>query len=63
MRSLKQAIFGGKPPDPKEQVRTWRKTLRGEMRQLQRQIDKIELEEKKILKEVKTVAKEGQVCL
>ena len=37
-RSIAQAIFGGKPPDPKEQAKQWRLKLKGEMRQLERQI-------------------------
>ena len=34
-RSWTQSIFGGKPPDPKEQVKQWRLKLKGEMRTLQ----------------------------
>jgi hypothetical protein len=37
-RSIAQAIFGGKPPDPKEQAKQWRLKIKGEMRQLDRQI-------------------------
>lgn len=37
-RSIAQAIFGGKPPDPKEQAKQWRLKIKGEMRQLERQI-------------------------
>ena len=34
-RSWGQAIFGGKPPDPKEQVKEWRMKLKKEMRTLE----------------------------
>ena len=60
-RTLAQKIFGGKPVDPKEQAKQWRLKIKGEMRQLQRQIDTIDREEKKILKEIKKLAKEGQM--
>ena len=60
-RSLAQAIFGGKPIDPKEQAKSWRLKIKGEMRQLERQITKMSQDEQKILKEIKKAAKDGQM--
>mmetsp|Transcript_1909 Transcript_1909/g.6788 ORF Transcript_1909/g.6788 Transcript_1909/m.6788 type:complete len:260 (+) Transcript_1909:485-1264(+) len=71
MSSIKESLasFGesvagvfGKKADPKELVRKWQSTLRGECRQLDRQIRDIEREEKKVQKSIKEAAKRNDVA-
>ncbi|BFZ53097.1 Vacuolar protein-sorting-associated protein 24 [Savitreella phatthalungensis] len=58
MESIK-AIFW--KPSPQEQVRTWQRTLRGEMRQMDRQINGLSSSELKTKREIKALAKKGDV--
>lgn len=57
-----QALFGGKKPDPREQAREWDKKLRGEMRDLDRQIRHIEREEGKVKLTMKQHAKKNEMA-
>ncbi|EDQ88724.1 uncharacterized protein MONBRDRAFT_32664 [Monosiga brevicollis MX1] len=52
--------FSAPPPDPKEQIREWKSSLRKEMRGLDRQVMRIEREEMKIKQSVRDAAKKGQ---
>eukprot|EP00756_Hemistasia_phaeocysticola_P011806 Hpha_TRINITY_DN15143_c2_g10::TRINITY_DN15143_c2_g10_i1::g.127533::m.127533/K12193/VPS24, CHMP3; charged multivesicular body protein 3 len=53
------SLFGAKPKDPQELVREWKQKLRQEDRKLDRQINSIQREEKKVLVEMKKEAKRG----
>ena len=48
-------------PTPQEQVRKWQQTLRQEMRQLDRQINGLSAGEAKTKREIKALAKKGDV--
>ena len=55
-------MFGwSKAPDPKEQVKEWKKQMRGEERKLDRQIQKIKNEETKVKQSIKQAAKRGDM--
>ncbi|KAL0216071.1 hypothetical protein P9112_008255 [Eukaryota sp. TZLM1-RC] len=53
-------IFG-KRPDPEEQAKEWRKQIRSEKRGLERQIRRIEMQEKRTQNSIKQAAKEGRM--
>lgn len=55
------SFFGGKKPDPKEQVKEWKASLRKELRGLDRQVLNIEREEMKIKLSVREAAKKNQI--
>uniref|UniRef100_A0A7S3BP32 Charged multivesicular body protein 3 n=1 Tax=Prasinoderma singulare TaxID=676789 RepID=A0A7S3BP32_9VIRI len=54
-----KALFGGKKPNPKEQVRKWQSELRKEQRAVDRQIRDIERTRKSVEKDVRAAAKRG----
>ena len=54
---------GGKPPDPKQQMRQVDRGLKKSGRELEREIRKLQQQEKKTLAEIKKLASQGQqVC-
>ncbi|ORY97424.1 Snf7-domain-containing protein [Syncephalastrum racemosum] len=57
-----QRFFGKKTPE--ELVKKWRQEIRGQQRQIQRQIQAIDIEEAKVKKSIKQVAKRGdtKIC-
>eukprot|EP00041_Stephanoeca_diplocostata_P022569 m.540245 g.540245 ORF g.540245 m.540245 type:complete len:222 (+) comp22096_c0_seq3:218-883(+) len=58
-----ETLFGAtKKPDPKEQVREWKTAIRGEIRQLDRQIRKIEREEDSVKASLKKEAKNNNMA-
>ncbi|EAY04434.1 SNF7 family protein [Trichomonas vaginalis G3] len=52
-------MFGKKKVDPKEQAKAWKSDLRGQVRELNKQMRHIEMEETKIQNKVKTMMKQG----
>ena len=61
MHAFFQRVGLEKPPDPKEQVRSWQSKLRSEMRAIERQCRDIAREEKSVEKEIKACGKRGDV--
>jgi division protein CdvB (Snf7/Vps24/ESCRT-III family) len=53
-------LFGGKPPDPKQQMREVDRGLKKSGRELEREIRKLQMQEKKTLAEIKKLASQGQ---
>ncbi|KAL5470869.1 hypothetical protein EMCRGX_G028913 [Ephydatia muelleri] len=51
----------GKKPDPKEQVKEWKRKITHEQRGIDRQIRSIQTEELKVKKSIKDAAKKGQM--
>jgi charged multivesicular body protein 3 len=53
------AMFRKPKVDPVDQAKEWSRTLTREMRGMERQVKSIEIEEGKIIKEIKKLSKEG----
>mmetsp|Transcript_29207 Transcript_29207/g.38420 ORF Transcript_29207/g.38420 Transcript_29207/m.38420 type:complete len:228 (+) Transcript_29207:47-730(+) len=61
MSKILEKIGLKQKPDPIEQAKEWKKSVRKESRGLERQIREIERTEKKVEKEIKQLAKQNQI--
>lgn len=52
-------MFGKKAPPPQEQAKEWKKNIKAQRRQIERQSHKIETEEERLKLKVKTLIKQG----
>jgi septal ring factor EnvC (AmiA/AmiB activator) len=56
--ALAMKNFFKKKPDPIEQAKEWKQSVRKEMRQLERDIKSLEREEDKVVRQIKVLSKE-----